>query len=371
MPRGRHRGKPCSPSGSSPGARSQAKDDWLCKSCVGKDGTPYRNFGSRMHCNACKVAKGSCFGKQAEPRAADIVAKRALEEKRALEQRHAQEVKRLKDELADARKASCPSTAEPASAAMALGIDTGASSGSEHLALDAAVARAKEKLKKLKELPSELRDHVAGGYDACCSKVQDELLAAQASRRAANPLKKRLEGAEAHKHRMAKKLADEKATLEKQEARLAELNKLVESQKAAILEAEASMAKASDEVASLAAQFASERILPAASRADAEQAPAGFVPIAFAEEKWAEREAAYAQQLTQLQALVAAAPSEPAPSEAEEEDSMDQIHDDEIWNKVEPSKRKALLGRQRDILAKKVKANLCKVSNHASPFKKS
>ena len=79
----------------------------------------------------------------------------------------------------------------------------------------------------------------------------------------------------------------------------------------------------------------------------------------------------FTQQLTQLQALLAAhgdtsVPTESLPPEQEHTDLLA----DEAWCQVEPTKRKALLDKQRDILAKKVKANLGKVSVHVSPFKK-
>ena len=358
-----------------------AKDDWLCKSCVGKDGTPYRNHGFRTQCNMCKIAKGSCFGKKAEPRAADIVAKRSLEEKQAAERRHELEIKKLKEELAVARKTSpAAGTAATASSGMELQGAESSAVTPGNSELDAAVVQARERLKKLKELPAELRDLVAGGYETCCTKVQEEFAAAQAARRAANPINKQLESAEAHKKRMEKKVADEKALLQKREAQLAELNKEIESQKAVVHEAEAASARAVAEVASLAAQFASERKPPGGIESlDAQArtpAPLGFVSVAFAEEKWAEREAAFTQQVAQLQALVASqsgctgvsdAPSEVLDLEAVSDDIFEE---DEKWSTVARGKRKALLHRERDILASKVRHSLGKVSAHASPFKK-
>ena len=42
------------------------------------------------------------------------------------------------------------------------------------------------------------------------------------------------------------------------------------------------------------------------------------------------------EELAQLQSLVAAA-SEPALSEADEDDTMEKLHEDDAWSKVEPS----------------------------------
>ncbi len=87
--------------------------------------------------------------------------------------------------------------------------------------------------------------------------------------------------------------------------------------------------------------------------------PPGFISIAFAEEKWAERESVLAQQLAQLQTLVAAqadAPSVPeqAHSEAGETIASDLLDDDDAWCKVDRGRRKAVLRRERDALANKV-----------------
>ena len=98
----------------------------------------------------------------------------------------------------------------------------GHSNGGE---LDAAVARARDKLKKLKELPEEVHELVAGGFDACVAKLQDELATAQSARRAANPPKQQLESAEAYQKRMEKKLAEARVVLQAREAELVELNK--------------------------------------------------------------------------------------------------------------------------------------------------
>ena len=104
--------------------------------------------------------------------------------------------------------------------------------------------------------------------------------------------------------------------------------------------------------------------------------PPGYVSIAFAEEKWAEREAAYAQQLEQLQALVATQPggasaaAEPAPSSASDLGSLADLEEDEAWCKVDKGRRRALLHKQRDELASKVRSKLGGVATVRSPFHK-
>ena len=167
----------------------------------------------------------------------------------------------------------------------------------------------------LQDMPEELRDLVEGGYEACLARLQGALASAQASKRAANPLSKQLEGAEAHKARMAKKVTDAKAVLAAREKEQQELLTQVEAQRKAVAEAEAALAKATAEVAELAVKYASERSAPtgaggppAAAGQPATAPPPGYMSIAFAEEKWVEREAAYTHQLEQLQALVATQP---------------------------------------------------------------
>ena len=174
-------------------------------------------------------------------------------------------------------------------------------------------------------------------------------------------------------------MADAQSALQDREAALEAINKQIVAQKAALEEAEAASAKASAEVAALAAKYALERTdtsNTAPAGADAtESAPPGFVSVSFAEEKWAEREAALAQQIAQLNALVAsqgdgnAAASDASPSGAGDIAAMEDLEDDEAWNKVTRDKRKKVLGREREMLASKVRSNLGKAASHTSPFK--
>ena len=372
------------------GQRSQKKEDWTCKTCDGKNGKKFVNFGSRNSCLRCGLSKGVCFGAKVllaspakssiraqPPKAADIVAKRALEEKRALERKHAQEVKQLKDELAEIRKSA--STKADAGPVAQGPMDLDGEGEPAATALTAAVDRAREKLARLKEIPEDLRDLVAGGFEACCNRLQGELADAQTARRAANPLKKQVAGAEAYKARMEKKVSDEKTALQQCEAQLADIQTKVHSQKAAVQQAEAAATKAASELASLAAQLASEHAVPAPNQPavveTSAQPPPGYVSVAFAEQKWAEREAEVAQRMAQLQALVenqqdGAGASDDAVSETAEQAPLDKLEEDETWNKIDRSKRKALLGREREKLATKARASLNKVSASTSPFKK-
>ena len=67
------------------------------------------------------------------------------------------------------------------------------------------------------------------------------------------------------------------------------------------------------------------------------------------------------------------APSEVAANDAGDIASVDvweSFDDDEQWNKVGKDKRKAVLSKQRDILATRVNRSLAKVSVTESPFNK-
>ncbi len=279
------------------------------------------------------------------------------------------EKKKLAEELRKA-KAAKPESAEV--------LDPAAMELEENTDLAKAVDQARSKLKEFKAMAVEIRDLVQGGYEECLAKLQQDLEKAQAAKRAANPLKQQLEGAEAHKGRMAKRLEEAKTKLQERQQAVDDANAQLALQKVSVEESETAMANAVAEVASLAAQYASERTETAVVQTTPPQAPSpGFVSITFAEEKWAERERTFAEQLAQLQALVGgatdegASASEASPSVAGDLASVDElVQDESSWSKVVPGRRKALLRRERDVLANKLRANLGEVSAAVSPFAK-
>jgi hypothetical protein len=100
--------------------------------------------------------------------------------------------------------------------------------------------------------------------------------------------------------------------------------------------------------------------------------PEGFVSIAFAEEKWAEREAVFELHCSQMQALLGSqtdTASEVSPSEAGDLDSADPL-DDGAWCKVDRAKRQKILLRDKENLSRNVRSRLEKVSKTNSPFAK-
>ena len=246
--------------------------------------------------------------------------------------------------------------------------------------LAAAITQARDELKQLQDC-NEFYRSLIPDFDGKVAAAQAKLEAAAAARRAANPLKKQLEGAQLYQTRVAKKLSDAKGSLEKHRLQLAEAQAALEKQEAAVAEAQATAAKADAEVAALATRFATQSgaapahpiAPPSASSVEQVQPGEGLVSIAFAEEKWAEREAAFAQQIAQLQALVVPAldvQSETSPSEAGDDLDLPDPLDDGAWSKVERAKRGKLLRKERDTLARNVRSKLSKVSAAASPFNK-
>ena len=360
------------------------KPFWGCGRCGFET-----NWASKSRCHQCgagahakarakaeELAKGGKPKRDAAPKggnggskgeASRATASKAAQQAKELEEarKHAAELKKQLE--AERRKNNATPMAVDAA-------DTGDDSE-----LDKAVTLARERLKKAKEFPEEVRDLVQGGYEACLARLQVELAAAQAAKRASNPLSKQLEGAEAFKARMDKKAADAKSALDDCEAAVLEAIRQRDLQKATLAEAEAAAARATGEVAVLAAKFASERAAaPAApegaSSTGGAQPPPGFVSVTFAEEKWQEREVAFNQQLEQLKAIIgtqqsAAAASADGASVASDVGNPEELDDDK-WSKVDKGRRSALLRKQRDELASKLRSRLGGVTSVRSPFVK-
>ena len=366
------------------GCRCGFDTNWACRPKCHKcgAGAPYKVLAKLA---GADTAAGSATdaGRQPKPKAkakaaaggtpAPTAEAKLRQQLDAANRKHEQDLKKLKDELQELRKARDTGDAGAETAAAGMEVDGESELGK-------AVSLARDRLQKAKDMPSVVRDLMPGGYDACIAQLQADLAAAQATRRAANPLSKQLETAEAYKLRMVKKLDTAKSTLQASEAERAEIDKKVQAQLAEVAEAEATVARATAEVAALAAQYASEKSPAPSTGAVAGQpaaAPEGFVPLALAEAKWMEREQQFAAQIAALQTLVAgstqdaaACAASDAASEAGDE-SLLALEEDEAWSKVDKGRRKAVLRRERDVLAKRVRTSLYKVREGAHcPFRK-
>ena len=381
-----------------------AAADWQCKSCTNQAGKPWRNKGALKECSKCHLHKGACFGQKvsrstAESPSTSAKAAKAPDYKQVYEaqlvenQRIQKERKNMALQLV-AKAPGGPEQAPPLSGddaddCKAMVADEPSNGPA---ALEAAVAEARDELKQMEGF-SEFNRSLIIDFPAKLAAAKAKLETATANRRAANPLKQRLEGAEAHQARSAKKLTSAKAALATKQQELVSLQEAIKVQAAAVDTVAAVVAKADAEVAVLAAQLAAERstAVDAAPGTPVQalvhaQSPGGddYVSIAEATQMWAEAMARINQerehereQLNNLlddARLQSQAPSEAAPSEANDTGTVDElVDDDEAWNKVEKSKRKAYLDRGRDRLAKDVRSRLCnftKVSDTSSPFKK-
>jgi hypothetical protein len=354
---------------------------WVCN--CGRAGAD-ANWSSRTRCRGC--GRSAPQSTLAKARAADKAARerdrgeetntRGSRNDRESDQgsvrqlleserrKHAAETRKLKEELELARKRTLDSTA----------MDD--EDEDEH-DLGKAVATARERLRKAKATPEELHDLLLGGYTACVARLQEELSAAQAARRASDPISKQLEGAEAYKARVDKRLSEARVGLEEKEQEVLEAAKIRDQQRELVAEAETACAKAAEEVACLAKKLAADRATGqpgAEGNATVETSPpSGFVTVAYAEEKWLEREALFTKQLEQLKAELGSGPANgtisSAASIASDVGNPDDL-DDEQWSKVEKGKRPALLRRQKDELATKLRTRLNGVASVRSPFKK-
>ena len=235
--------------GSSMG-KDGAKSDWLCKSCKGSDGKPFRNRGTRTECFKCHIGKGACFAGAVQagnvggaarparandgPKAAEIVAKQALQQKRAMQQQHIAELKELRGELAALREqAKAVEAGKPAATpAAVVGMDVDVEQQA-CAALDEAVTAAKLALDDFKGL--------SGGVRACIPNFEVQLRARQEaydsaleSRRSANPLKQQLAVAESWHSRASKRLLAAKSALEAKQKQFTELQAEIDKQKESI-----------------------------------------------------------------------------------------------------------------------------------------
>ena len=229
----------------------------------------------------------------------------------------------------------------------------------ETTALDEAVVQARDELKQMQGFTTFHRSLITD-FEAKLASAQGRLDDALVARRAANPLKKQLETAEAHQKRSGKKLADAKASLETKRKELADAQLAIERQQAAVAEAEAVVAKVDAEVAQLAARFALERnAAPPAKSAQPEQVlpGAGWLRAEEAEQisnqllqkKEDELRAVYEQQCQQqLQELVAKFQQQHA---AADEDDVQSTPDSDAAEPVRKEKEKRRRGLREAAVA--------------------
>lgn len=292
------------------------------------------------------------------------------------------ENKKLRTAAAEPKADESAAAVLPQAAGAAMELDhDGTVAGAS--ALEAAVSAARAELKQTKAL-TDFQKSLVPDYDAAVLAAQAKVEAAVVARRAAHPLRKQLEVAEGHKQRTSKRIDEAKVLLETRRKEVANAQAAAQLQEKTLADLEAVLAKAAEEVANLAARFAAERnAAPAAPAAGgaapqtvgpAAGPPEGFVSVAVAEALWNEREQQIQKNIAEAVALATSdrsnsvASSEAAASDVADIDSLEAYQDDEKWNKVGKDRRKAVLSKQKDILAAKVSRSLAKVSVTESPF---
>ena len=75
-----------------------SQDEWVCRSCVGRDGKPWRNFGHRDACHQCGLQKGVCFKGKVKPKEPSVSMRPSYAEKQLAAQREA-ELKKRENEI--------------------------------------------------------------------------------------------------------------------------------------------------------------------------------------------------------------------------------------------------------------------------------
>ena len=105
--------------------------------------------------------------------------------------------------------------------------------------------------------------------------------------------------------------------------------------------------------------------------------PDGFVPIAFAEAKWQEREQQFAIEMAALQALVAGnhsdgnvSAAQSDASDAQDPTSLDFEVEDDGWKQVGKEARKTIAAKHRVVLASRMATSISKVTRSTNPFQK-
>ena len=253
------------------------------------------------------------------------------------------------------------------------------------------IAKARRRLDQIKAIFEDDRQFYFPGdqaYERALSAAKAELDAAGEENRDSKDISVQKTAAEAWHKRMSKAAdeASKKVTaIREEQAALAEqLDEAVAADLAAGQELEAAKTKLVAVTARAVAEIqngagaaganaaAEPASVPQPDAASAGALP-GYVSTAFAEAKWLEREAAWHEQFQKMQGILDGCGSqEQAPSESAASDiaELGDLEDDDKWSNVPRGRRKALLGKEKAVLASKLRAGLCKVSTTTSPFGK-
>ena len=175
-------------------AHSQQKTDWLCKSCKGRDGKPFRNRGFRVQCHSCGLSKGACFGQkvaQASPSVSSKDKSALASRDRELEAK-AKEIRELKAKL----KAS--DTSRPRDSSVKSEASGEAADKDDGVAKEIATVRAS--IKFLEAIPVEHRS-LLPNFDEQVAAKKAECKQLDERKRNARPLVERVKQSQQHQNR--------------------------------------------------------------------------------------------------------------------------------------------------------------------------
>ena len=367
--------------------------DTVCQAC---GHVPPSHVSAPAWWTKAEAARGGQTSSKANGKSSAEKGSRKADESRAAERKELQQLrnkcKQLTQKLEEA-------TAKPLAQSAS---DMDADETDESAELAQALAAANARVKRLRAMGADARADLSN-FDEVLAEAERARDAAGEAKRAANPLKQRMAQAERYlasaqtrQASAAKALADDLEAFEKLQETIAERQQ-------AVADAEAVVAKATVEVTHLAAQLALEKGATAAQLAPADRPPPAStaaeqgetVSLAYAEQKWVERErefaaerAAFQLHLEQMQAVVekaenAAKAVEEAGSDAASDAALSDLgsaadlEEDAFWTAVGKGKRRAVVARARQgtTLVKELRAlgaprPKASVSALASPFVK-
>ena len=245
------------------------KQKWVCRTCKGRDGKPFVNFAENTACHLCHVAKGKCHaGAATETRPPHVRSEHAL---RRQHQAHSsrqpcdgiaerQVRQSLEAESAAAKREAAALRKElHALKGTCTGADGGGSVGAPSTANDpevvAQLVQVKARIKMLEGIPVEHRDVVPCYAEALAAKHAEAKELGERLR-SSRPLDVRLKQSQDHLRFCQGKQEKCTATLAVRKVAFDEAAKALEEQTVRLAEADAALAAAKLELASITAKAA-------------------------------------------------------------------------------------------------------------------
>ena len=158
------------------GGGGKSSSDWMCKKCVGADGTPFRNFGCRMQCMRCNGHKQWCHLANVPvdpPRKVTLAQKQVRDQQRADKETRAKNAK-LEAELAKVKKDLAAVTGKGQAAEAAMDVDD-----EEPKDKRKAIQLAKKQIAWFEEQPQAHLQEMANPMRAQLAELQREQVAAR------------------------------------------------------------------------------------------------------------------------------------------------------------------------------------------------